>query len=52
MCISLLKMVVEFVLVFAEAVGLVIHHNATPLTEASSSSVANDVAIPFLGFIL
>ena len=51
MCISLLKMAVEFVLVFAEAVGLVVNHNATPLL-ANSASVGNDVSVPFIGFLL
>ena len=51
MCISLLKMAVEFVLVFAEAVGLVINHNATALL-ANSASVGNDVSVPFIGFLL
>ncbi|KAK1560237.1 hypothetical protein Q3G72_023852 [Acer saccharum] len=48
MCIELVKMAIEFVVVVAEAVSIVIHHNVTP-QELSNHSYA--AAVPFIGFL-
>ncbi|KAK2665170.1 hypothetical protein Ddye_003744 [Dipteronia dyeriana] len=48
MCIELVKMAIEFVVVVAEAVSVVIHQNVTP-QELSNHSYA--VAVPFIGFL-
>ncbi|XP_048337162.1 uncharacterized protein LOC107411246 [Ziziphus jujuba] len=47
MCVELLKMAIEFVIVVAEAVGIVIHQNMSPAFIRSS---AYPTPLPFIGF--
>ncbi|KAI9181918.1 hypothetical protein LWI28_020057 [Acer negundo] len=48
MCIELVKMAIEFVMVVAEAVSIVIHHDVTPQEFSNHSYTA---AVPFIGFL-
>ncbi|MBA0682990.1 hypothetical protein Goari_024671, partial [Gossypium aridum] len=45
MCVELMKLAVEFVVVVAEAVGIVIHQNHSPPVMTASRSFATPVPL-------
>ncbi|KAG8497941.1 hypothetical protein CXB51_006654 [Gossypium anomalum] len=48
-CVELMKLAVDFVVVVAEAVGIVIHQNHSPPVMTASRSFATSV--PLIGFL-
>ncbi|KAF3435685.1 hypothetical protein FNV43_RR22776 [Rhamnella rubrinervis] len=50
-CLELLKMAIEFVIVVAEAVGIVFQHNVSPPQLLRSSAYATAPVLPFIGLL-
>lgn len=50
MCMELLKMAIEFVIVVAEAVGMVIQENMSPNSSAQRFRSHHIPSVPFVGF--
>ncbi|KAM6541696.1 hypothetical protein CsatB_006143 [Cannabis sativa] len=52
MCIEMVKMAIDFVIVVAEAVEIVIHQNSSPSSSSSRNSALQSTAhVPFVGFL-
>ncbi|XVE49141.1 hypothetical protein DITRI_Ditri01bG0058500 [Diplodiscus trichospermus] len=51
-CVELVKLAIEFVMVVAEAVGIVIHQNdGRPVVMTMASRSYASTSVPFVGFI-
>ncbi|PON78916.1 hypothetical protein PanWU01x14_014170 [Parasponia andersonii] len=54
MCIEMVKMAIEFVIVVAEAVGVVIQQNSSSSPQplrSTNSALQSSAYLPFIGFL-